>query len=558
LFDFTIVPLTVSAHHSHTSFALELYMATILVTDGMAPEGLELLKQAGHTVDSKKISVDELLRIIGNYDGLVVRSATQVNEAVIKAGAGRLKIVGRAGVGVDNVDLPNATGAGVIVMNAPLGNIVSAAEHTIGMVFTVARMIPQAHGKLAYKGEWDKKSFTGVELDSKILGIVGLGKIGKHVAQVLQAAGMTVIAYDPFLSPEVAKELRIESVSLEQLLERADFITLHTPLTDQTRNLINADRLKLMKKSARLVNVARGGIVDEAALAEALGAGTIAGAAIDVFATEPMPADNPLLTYVKGGALNCILTPHLGASTEEAQVKVSVDIANQFNAFFATGKIINAVNVQLRVDPAIDGYLAAAESLGAAVVQTLDEPLKGLEVIARGELAQYDTKPLATAALKGALARISDQVVNFVTVAKIAEERGITLVSSSSEQTKGNHGGPVEQLTIKAVTAKGEHIIGGSLVNNQLRMVRYNDYAIDLPIGGHLLVMEYPDRPGMVGSYGSILGENKINIARMEVSRIDGRGDALVILTLDDPVPTTVVEQIRVSVKPNKAYKVSL
>lgn len=532
-------------------------MAQILVTDGMAAEGLALLKQAGHTVDSKKISVDELLRVIGQYDGLVVRSATQVNEAVIKAGAPRLKIVGRAGVGVDNVDLPNATGAGVIVMNAPLGNIVSAAEHTIGLVFAVSRLSPQAHGKLAYKGEWDKKSFTGVELDGKTLGIVGLGKIGKHVAQVLQAAGMDVIAYDPFLSPEVAKELRIESVSLDQLLERADFVTLHTPLTEQTRNLINAERLKKMKKGARIVNVARGGIIDEAALVEALKAGTIAGAAIDVFAEEPQPAGAPLLEYAKGGALNCIITPHLGASTEEAQVKVSVDIANQFNAFFATGKIINAVNVQLRVDPAIDGYLAAAESLGAAVVQTLDEPLKGLEVIARGDLAKYDTKPLATAALKGALAKISDQVVNFVTVAKIAEERGITLVSSSSEQIKGTGGAP-EQLTIKAITAKGEHVIGGSLVNGVLRVVRYNDYAIDLPIGGHLLVMEYPDRPGMVGKYGSILGENRINIARMEVSRIDGRGDALVILTLDDPVPSAVVDEIKNTVKPNKAYKVSL
>jgi D-3-phosphoglycerate dehydrogenase len=532
-------------------------MAQILVTDGMAAEGLELLKQAGHTVDNRKISVDELLRIIGSYDGLVVRSATQVTDAVLKAGAPRLKIVGRAGVGVDNVDLPGATAGGVIVMNAPLGNIVSAAEHTIGLIFAAARFIPQAHAKLA-KGEWDKKSFTGVEIEGKILGIVGLGKIGKHVAQVLQAAGAEVIAFDPFLSPEVAKELRIESVTLEQLLARADFITLHTPLTEQTRNLINADRLKLMKKTARIVNVARGGIIDEAALAAALKAGTIAGAAIDVFAEEPLPATSPLIELTKAGAQNLILTPHLGASTEEAQVKVSVDIANQFNAFFLSGKIINAVNVQLRVDPAIDGYLAAAEALGAALVQTLDEPLKGLEVVARGDLAKYDTKPLATAALKGALAKISAEVVNFVTVAKIAAERGITLVSASSEQTMGGKGGPIEQLTIKAITAKGEHLIGGSLVGGVLRVLRYNEYPIDLPIGGHLLVMEYPDRPGMVGKYGSILGENRINIARMEVSRIDGRGDALVILTLDDPISTAVLEQIKQTVRPTKAYKVSL
>ena len=522
-------------------------MAKILVTDGMAPEGLDLMKQAGHKVDSKKLTVDELLKIIGEYDGLVVRSATQVTEAVLKAGAPQLKVVGRAGVGVDNIDLPAATSHGVIAMNAPMGNIVSAAEHTIGMIFAVARLIPQAHAKLT-KGEWDKKSFTGIELDGKTLGIVGLGKIGKHVAQVLQTAGMHVIAYDPFLSPEVAKDLRIESVTVDQLLARADVITLHTPLTEQTRNLINAERLKTMKKSARIVNVARGGIIDEPALAAALKAGTIAGAAIDVFAEEPIPAGHPLQ-----GLPNCIVTPHLGASTEEAQVKVSVDIANQFNSFFATGKIINAVNVQLRVDPAIDGYLAAAEALGAAVVQTIDEPLKGLEVTAKGNLATFDTKPLAVAALKGALAKISSQVVNFVTVNQIAKERGITLTSASQEVADGN-----DQLQVAAVTASGRHVIAGGLVQGQLRVLKYNEYTIDLPIGGHLLVMEYPDRPGMVGKYGTLLGANRINIARMEVSRIDGRGDALVILTLDDPIPASVLEEIKTTVKPNKAYKVSL
>ena len=523
-------------------------MAKILITDGMAAEGIEILKQGGHQIDNKKLTADELLKVIGEYDGLVIRSATQVTPAVVKAGAPRLKVVGRAGVGVDNVDLPSATAAGLIVMNAPLGNIVSAAEHTIGMVFAAARMIPQAHAKLT-KGEWDKKSFTGVELDGKTLGILGLGKIGKHVAQVLGAAGMTVIAYDPFLTPEVAKSLSIESVGLDDLLKRADFITLHTPLTEQTRNLINADRLKTMKKTARIVNVARGGIIDEKALAEALKAGTIAGAAIDVFEKEPTPADHPLY-----GIPNCIVTPHLGASTEEAQTKVSVDIANQFNAFFGSGKIINAVNVQLRVDPAIDGYLAAAESLGAAVVQTIDEPLRGIEIIARGDLAKYDVKPLSVAALKGALAKISDQVVNFVTVDAIAKSRGISITASTEQGAAGR-----EQLIVKATTATGKtHLIGGTLVDGGLRVLRYNEYPIDLPIGSHLLVMEYPDRPGMVGKYGTMLGENRINIARMEVSRIDGRGDALVILTLDDPIPAPVFDAIKDAVKPTKAYRITI
>lgn len=520
-------------------------MARILVTDGMAAEGLAILKQGGHTVESRKLTPDELVKCIGEYDGLVIRSATQVTAAVVKAGAPKLKVVGRAGVGVDNVEVPAATAAGLIVMNAPLGNIISAAEHTIGMIFASARHIPQAHAKLT-KGEWDKKSFVGVELHGKTLGIIGLGKIGKHVAEVMQAAGMEIVAFDPFLSPEVAKELRIESVDLDTLLRRADVITVHTPLTPQTRNLINADRLKLVKKGVRIINVARGGIADEAAVIEAVKAGHII-AAFDVFGEEPLPAGSPFY-----GLPNTIITPHLGASTEEAQVKVSVDIANQFNAFFASGKIINAVNVQLRVDPAIDGYLLASEHLGAALAQTLDSPLKGIEVIASGDLAKYDIKPLAVAALKGALSKISDQVVNFVTVAQIAKERGIGMTSSARDVGTG------PSLTVKALTADGERVIAGGLVGNQLRVLQYNEYPIDLPIGGHLLIMEYPDRPGMVGKYGSLLGENKINIARMEVSRIDGRGDALVLLTLDDPVPGPVFDQIVAAVKPNKAYRISI
>jgi D-3-phosphoglycerate dehydrogenase len=304
-----------------------------------------------------------------------------------------------------------------------------------------------------------------------------------------------------------------------------------------------------MKRSARLVNVARGGIINEADLAAALKAGTIAGAALDVFVNEPLEADSPLF-----GAPNVILTPHLGASTEEAQVKVSVDIAKQFNAYFSEGRIVNAVNVNLRIDPAIDAYLSAAEQLGAALVQTLDSPLTGLEVVARGELASYDTRPLAVAALKGALAEISDQVVNFVNATAIAKERGLTLTSASSDQQKDW----ADQLTITAHTAKGSHSIGGAVVNGQLRVLRFDDYPIDLPIGGHLLVMEYPDRPGMVGAYGTLLGENRINIARMEVSRIDGRGDALVILTLDDPIPAAVFDRILTTVHPTRAYSITI
>ena len=522
-------------------------MARILVTDGMATEGVEALIHAGHDVDERKLSPAELLEIIGEYDGLVVRSATQVTNEVLAAGAPRLKVVGRAGVGVDNIDLKAATQHGVIVMNAPLGNILSAAEHTIGMIFAVCRNIPQAHAKLV-GGTWDKKSFTGVELHGKTLGVVGLGKIGKHVAKVLQGAGMRVIAFDPFLSQEVAEDLRIEPVDTDQLFAEADVITFHTPLTEKTRNLLGEQTVNLLKPNVRIVNVARGGIIDETVLAQALRDGRIAAAALDVFAEEPLPADSPLI-----GCPNLITTPHLGASTEEAQVRVSTDIAESFSLFFESEKITNAVNVQLRVDPAIDGYLDAAQYLGSLLAQTTDKPLRGLEVRARGDLARYDTKPLAVGALKGALSQICDQPVNLINAQLIAEERGITLTTSSTEQLKDNH----SRLALKAITRDGEHVVGGSIVDDQLRLLRFGDYVLDLPIEGHLLILEYPDRPGMVGKYGTILGENHINIARMEVSRIDGRGEALVVLTLDDPMPPEVLDQIKEAVTPDKAYAVS-
>ena len=374
-------------------------------------------------------------------------------------------------------------------MNAPLGNIVSAAEHTIGMIFAAMRHIPQAHARLQ-AGTWDKKNFVGVELHGKTLGIVGLGKIGKHVANVLQAAGMRVVAYDPFLSQEVAEQLRIEPLELEELLRQADVITLHTPLNEKTRNLINAERLELMKKGARIVNVARGGIIDEVALAAALAKGRIAAAALDVFETEPIAPGHPLL-----GLAGCITTPHLGASTEEAQVRVSTDIAQGFIEFFQAGKITNAVNVDLRVDPAIDGYLDAAVKLGAALVQTLDGPLRSLEVRARGELATYDTKPLAVAALKGVLSTICEETVNLVNAQIIAQDRGITLSTSSTLQLRDNQA----RLALKARTKDSEHVIGGSIIDGTLRMLRFDDYEVDLPIEGNLLILEYPDRPGMVG-----------------------------------------------------------
>jgi len=523
-------------------------MARILATDGLAEPAAAALREAGHEVEVRDLDPEALLAAIGDYDALVVRSATQVTEEVLRAGAPRLQIVGRAGVGVDNIDCDAATRLGVIVTNAPLGNILSAAEHTIGMIFAAARNIAPAHRKLV-EGSWDKKGHVGVELHGRTLGAVGLGKIGRHVAKVMQAAGMHVIAYDPFLSREIADELQIEPVELDDLLARADFVTFHVPLTDKTRGMIDADALAKMKTNVRLINVARGGIVDEAALAAALTQGRVAGAAFDVFAAEPLPEDSPLRD-----APRITLTPHLGASTEEAQVRVATDIANAFNAYFADGTITNAVNVRLHVDPAIDDYLDAAAILGRALAQALSAPLRGLEVRARGELAHYEIKPLAVAALKGALEQICDDQVNLVNASLIAEERGITLTTSRTENLEEWSA----RLAIKATTVEGEHVIGGSLIDGELRIQRFDDYTTDLPVGGHLLVLEYGDRPGMVGRIGTILGEHDINIARMEVSRVDGRGEALVVITLDDPVPEGVLAQIRDAIRSERAFTMSL
>ena len=522
-------------------------MAKIIATDGMAQEGVDRLIAAGHTVDVKKVSAEELPKIIGDYDALVVRSATIVTPEVLAAGVPRLKIVGRAGVGVDNIDLKAATAQGVIVVNAPLGNILSAAEHSIAMIFAVARNLGQAHHALQ-QGDWDKKSYIGVELHGKTLSIVGLGKIGGHVAQVMQGAGMRVIAHDPFLSPEVAAELNIEAVDLDTLYAQADVISLHVPKTDKTANMIDAAAIAKMKPSVRIVNVARGGVVNEADLAQALRDGRVAAAACDVFSKEPMTEDNPLR-----GAPRLITTPHLGASTEEAQVKVSTDIADSFNAYFADGTIINAVNVQLKVDPAVADYLRAAQILGEVLAQTLGEPLQGLEVLTRGDLAEHDVKPLSVGALKGALSQICETGVNLVNAPLIAEERGIELTSSTSATTRGNPA----RLVLTATTPGGQHSIGGSVIEGQVRILSFDDYSIDLPVGNNLLIMEYEDRPGMVGKYGSILGENNINIARMEVSRIDGRGDALVLLTLDDPVPQPVLGAIAATVQPKRLCTVT-
>ncbi|MBI5368559.1 MAG: phosphoglycerate dehydrogenase [Planctomycetes bacterium] len=515
-------------------------MPRILVADELADEGLRLLtREEGIAVDYRPgPSEKDLLGWIPEYEGLVVRSKTKVGAAVLEAGV-RLKIVGRAGIGVDTIDVEAATRRGIIVMNTPLGNVSSAAEHTLALLFAGARNIARADRTMREK-KWDKNSLVGVELSGKTLGVVGLGKVGSHVARVAKAAGMTVLAFDPFLSAEKAAELGVTLAALDRIVTDSDFITLHVPLSDQTRNLIGPGEFKRMKKSARIINCARGGVIDEKALIAALAAREIAGAALDVFEREPL-GDSPLLALD-----NVTLTPHLGASTEEAQRKVAVDIAQQFVAYFKRGVVENAVNIIAVTDPKIAPYAALAEKLGSLAVQIGGGAVSQIEVTALGELAGRDTRAVVVAALKGALTPACGDRVNLVNAGVIAEERGIRVIESKSRDLKDWR----SLVTVRVVGEAGETAVSGTVAEDrEPRVVRVNQYEVDLRPAEHLLVMFYPDRPGMVGKFGTILGAHSLNIARMEVGRRSRGGQAVVILTLDDPVPPAVLDEIRSAVQ---------
>ncbi|WP_208026953.1 phosphoglycerate dehydrogenase [Rhabdothermincola sediminis] len=507
-------------------------MARILVTETIAEGGLERLRAAGHEVDVRSpSSAEELLELVRGAQALIIRSATQVTAEVLEAGS-ELVVVGRAGIGLDNVDVAAATERGVMVVNAPQSNVLSAAEHTMALLLAQARNIPQANAALK-EGRWERSRWTGVELSDKTLGIVGLGRIGKLVAQRALAFGMRLVAYDPFVSAERARQLSVELLELDELMAVADFVTLHVAKTPETVGLIDAARLEKAKPGIRIINVARGGIVDETALAEAIRSGHVAGAALDVFDTEPC-TESPLFELP-----NVVVTPHLGASTHEAQDKAGDTIAEQVVLALAGDFVPFAVNVSAaEASETVRPFLPMAERLGE-LFASLSGLAGSLEIEYQGQIAGYDTRILTLAVLKGFFGRVSDQPVSYVNAPALAEERGIE-VRESSTTTSHDY---VNLIALRG----GGHALAGTLVGlkGEPRIVMVDDHTVDVPPARHMLVVRNEDRPGMIGVVGTALGRAGINIADMDVGRSAEGVPALMVLATSQSVPVEVQEELR-------------
>lgn len=517
--------------------AREAKLGRVLVCDPLDERGLRLLEEFASVDVRTGLSEAELIEIIPAYDAMIVRSGTRVTAAVIEAGK-RLQAIGRAGVGVDNIDVEAATRRGIIVVNTPTANTIAAAEHTIAMMLALARQIPAADASLR-EGRWDRKRFIGVEVRNKTLGVIGLGRIGTEVAKRAQGLAMEVIAYDPFVSAEHASRFGIQfTTDLDEVLRRADFVTLHTPLTEATRGLIGERELALMKPTARLINCARGGLIDEEALLRALDEGRLAGAALDVFAQEPPPPDHPLLRHPK-----VVLTPHLGGSTREAQASVAEEIAQQILAVLEGRLPHHAVNAPL-VPPetleALVPYFNLAERLSRLYRQLFPGLIREVRIVYGGELAEMDTTPLNAAVVKGLLEDVIEQRVNVVNAHLIARERGLVLV-----EEKRPDAGPFANLLTLEITADGTtHSVAGTVIRHEPHVVRVDDYWIDFVPDGYLLVCYNEDRPGMIGKVGTILGQADVNIAFMQVGRVVPRGRAMMVLGLDDPIPEPTLQEI--------------
>lgn len=524
-------------------------MPKILIADEVADECARILRAGELEVDVRgKMKPEELAKIIDGYEGLVVRSATKVTQPVI-ASAAKLKVIGRAGIGVDNIDVEAASQRGIVVMNAPLGNVTSAAEQTFALIMANARNIVRGDTSMR-AGKWERSALVGVELENKTLGIVGLGKVGGQIARYAKAFHMRVIAYDPMLVKERAEVLGVELVEFDRLLDESDFITIHVPMTEKTRGLFGAREFKRMKKSARLINTSRGGIVSEKALYDALVNHEIAGAALDVFEQEPPPPDLPLLKLD-----NVTVTPHLGASTEEAQLRVSIDIAEQFVAFFRHGVVRNAVNLSSIADPSLAPFVRLAEDLGSLAYQLQGGRARLVEVTYMGQIGGFDTGAITQSVLKGVLAPAVGEAVNAVNARYYAKERDIAVAESRRKDARNYK----SLLSVRVETDTGaRHVSGTVFEGGQPRIVNVDQFDIDLRPSKHMLMITYPDVPGMVGKFGTILGSRNINIARMEVGR-SGRGQqAMIILTLDDPVPADVIEEMRSKVEINDIRSITL
>ncbi len=512
-------------------------MPRVLVADKISAEGIEILRRVADVDVKVDMSEQELLDCVADYDGIIVRSSTQVNTAVIAA-APNLKIVGRAGVGVDNIDVPAATERGIIVVNSPQGNTLAAAELTIAHLLALSRRIPEADASVK-RGEWERSRFVGIEVYNKTLGILGLGKIGREVAIRAKSFGMRIIAQDPFLPVDTASSLGIRMVELDELLKESDYITLHIPRNKETVGMIGAAEIEKMKKDVRVINVARGGIIDEAALAAALESGKIAGAAVDVYSNEPFAKDNPLRT-----APNTITTPHLGASTEEAQSKVAVDVAEQMVDYFngiPPRAAVNMPAVSAEVLSRIAPFLTLAEHIGSLVAQIADGRIEKITVSVFGEIASEETGPVTRAVLSGMLSHMLTHRVNFVNALVVAESRGIRV-----SESKGTGMADFASLVaVEAVTDKEVRRVSGTVFDKlELRIIDIDDFRVGLKPEGTMLIAPHIDRPGRVGKVGTILGNNGINIGGMYVGREDAGSRAVMALVVDESVPAGVMREI--------------
>ena len=509
----------------------------VLVTDPIDDAGLDRLREAGHEVQTEyEIDGEALLDAVADANALIVRSGTDVSEAVFEA-AEDLVIVGRAGIGVDNIDIEAATDHGVIVANAPEGNVRAAAEHTVAMAFAAARWIPQAHTRLK-DGEWAKSDYLGYEVNNKTLGIVGLGRVGQEVAKRLDSLGMDLVVFDPYISEERAAQFGAELIDdLDECLELADFVTIHTPLLPETENMIGSDELELLDDGF-LINCARGGIVDEDALAEAVENGPMAGAALDVFAEEPVSEDSPLLDVDE-----IVVTPHLGASTEAAQENVAVDTADQVVAAFNDEPVLNALNapsVDETAFPRIKPYLGLAETAGKIAANLLGERIESVEVTYEGDIAEEDIDLVTASALKGVFTPLEWQV-NAVNAPQLAEDRGIDVTESKTRQTDDFQ----SLVSVTVEDGDEELTVSGTLfAGDDPRIVRIDGYRVDAIPSGHMVVARNKDAPGVIGFIGSVLGDNDINIAGMFNARETIGGEALTVYNLDVDVPDDVVDQL--------------
>jgi D-3-phosphoglycerate dehydrogenase / 2-oxoglutarate reductase len=507
----------------------------VLISDKMDPNAARIFEERGCEVDVITGETPEELKArIGEYHGLAIRSSTKVTKEILDA-ATNLKVIGRAGIGVDNVDIPYASGRGVVVMNTPFGNSITTAEHAIAMMMALARQIPPANTR-TQAGEWPKKDFMGVEVTGKTFGLIGAGNIGSIAASRAQGLKMKVIAYDPFLTEDRAVELGIEKVDLDTLLQRADFVSLHTPLTDETRNILSRERLEGARPGIRIINCARGGLIDEAALRDCLESGHVAGAALDVFAEEPAK-ENVLF-----GAPNFICTPHLGASTTEAQVNVALQVAEQLSDYLVNGGVTNALNMpslSAEEAPKLKPYMALAEGLGSLVGQLAHGNLTKISIEREGAASELNGKPITGAVLAGFMRRYSD-TVNMVNAPYLAKERGLEV----SEIRQNRDGAFNTLIRVSVETDQGTRSVAGTLFGNEApRLVEIFGIGIEAELSGHMLYVVNDDKPGFIGRIGTLLGNHGINIGTFNLGRRDAGGEAVLLLSLDDALPAEVLTE---------------